>query len=98
MLLEILKTKHARKLKDVASSAFSLKGERGNGNAYSLLIVRECLGDVIEGADTQLDQLKAVYAKLIRWLDILFKDGKLEEGFRKAGLDSGMVRQRIKAT
>jgi hypothetical protein len=49
---------------------------------------------VIQHAKTQADQLTAIHKKLTTWLEVLFKDGKLEEGFKKLGLDSGMEPQR----
>ncbi len=37
-----------------------LLGEPGNGNNHSLLIVRSCLGDVIEKANNQQEQLESI--------------------------------------
>lgn len=91
-LRDVLDAKRSALQKEAASVL--LKGERGNGNKYSLLIVRDCLGDVIRDRETQADQLTAIANKLARWLKILFEDGKLEEGFRKGGLHSGMARRR----
>ena len=86
--LDVLKAKQ-KELKRTAASVL-LKGERGNGNAYSLLIVRDCLGDVIGQAKSQAVQLTAIYKKLTTWLEILFKDWRIEDAFKKMGLDSGM--------
>jgi hypothetical protein len=86
--LDVLKAKQ-KELKRTAASVL-LKGERGNGNAYSLLIVRDCLGGVIGQAKSQADQLTAIHKKLTTWLEILFKDGRIKDAFKKMGLDSGM--------
>lgn len=86
--LDVLKAKREQ-LKNTAASVL-LKGERGNGNSHSILIVRDCLGDVIDNVKTEGDQLTAIHKKLTTWLEILFKDGKLENGFKKSFLDSGM--------
>jgi hypothetical protein len=64
--LAILEEKR-KKLKRTAASVL-LKGEHGNGNAYSVLIVRDCLADVIENAKTEAEQLEAIYKKLTQWL------------------------------
>jgi hypothetical protein len=81
-----------QKRKDLKRTAASvlLKGEHGNGNPYSVLIVRECLGGVIENANTEGEQLEAIHKKLTQWLQVLFKDGLLEKAFKKCHLDSGM--------
>ena len=92
--LDVLKTKQ-NELKQTAPSVL-LRGERGNGNAWSLMIVRDCLGSVIQQAKSQGDQLTAIHKKLTTWLEILFKDGKLERAFKKMGLDSGMENKRSK--
>ncbi|MFH0938736.1 MAG: hypothetical protein V1899_05590 [Planctomycetota bacterium] len=73
-----------------AAASVLLKGEYGNGNNYSLLIVRDCLADVIKDTQSSSDQLNAIHSKLVAWLEILFKDGKLEAAFKKSSLDSGM--------
>lgn len=87
-VLDILK----KKRKDFKKSAASvlLKGERGNGNPCSVLIVRDCLADVIDNAKTEARQLTAIYRRLTIWLEVLFKDGELENAFRKTSLKSGM--------
>ncbi len=76
-------------LKRTAASVL-LKGERGNGNAHTVLIVRECLGDLIERAKTEGEQLETIYKRLTSWLQVLFEDGILEDAFKKCQLDSGM--------
>lgn len=86
--LEVLRTKR-KQLKKTASSVLH-KGERGNGNAYSVLIVQECLADVIGDARTQAEQLVAIHLRLCTWLRLLFDDGTLESAFKKCGLNSGM--------
>lgn len=73
-----------------SAASVQLKGEPGNGNAYSVLIVRECLADVIENAKTVDDQLAATHGRLTDWLRVLFDDGSLEKAFKKCGIDSGM--------
>ncbi|HEY3968135.1 MAG TPA: hypothetical protein VGM05_26470 [Planctomycetaceae bacterium] len=85
-VLDVLASKRRMLLKTAASAL--LKGEPGNGNAYSVLIVRCCLGDLIERAKTANDQLAATQKMLNAWLKILFDDGKLESAFRKCKLDS----------
>jgi hypothetical protein len=69
-------------------SAVFLVGD--NDNAHSLLIVRNCLGDVIEKVKTPQEQLEVIYQTFKNWVEILFDDGALEKAFKKAGLDSGM--------
>jgi hypothetical protein len=86
--LQVLKSK--RKELRKTSPSVLLKGEHGNGNNYSILIVHDCLADVIEGAKTEVEQLGAIHKRLTRWLEILFKDGELETAFKTSGLDSGM--------
>ncbi len=68
-----------------------LKDEHGNGNPYSVLIAQECLGDVIQRAETPDDQLTAIHKTATDWLRVLFDDGKLERAFKKSRLDSGMA-------
>ena len=85
---DVLQAKRTE-LKKNASSVL-LKGERGNGNSYTLLIIQECLADVIGGAETQADQLVAIHERLGTWLHVLFDDGTLERAFKKCHLDSGM--------
>lgn len=84
----VLKGKRAALQKTAASVL--LKGEPGNGNPHSVLIVRECLADVIDGTHTAAEQLEKILKQFEKWLRVLFHDGKLEEAFRKSGLDSGM--------
>jgi len=45
---------------------------------------------VIDKAKGEPEQLTAIHKKLTTWLEILFKDGKLEDGLKASGLDSGM--------
>jgi len=78
-----------KKLSGRAASALLFR-EGGNGNTHSLLIVRSCLGNVIEKAATQQEQLEAIYQTLKGWGEILFADAALEKAFKQAGLDSGM--------
>jgi hypothetical protein len=89
--LNVLKNKR-KKLEENAASVL-LKGEPGNGNAYSVLMVQDCLADVIGKEKDASDQLSEIYTRLNIWLEILFKDGKLEEGFQASGLDSGMIKR-----
>jgi hypothetical protein len=85
--LDVIRAKRSE-LKKTASSVL-LKGERGNGNAYSVLILRECLADVIDNAKTQAHQLMAIHNRLSTWLGVLFDDGSLEKALKKCGLNSG---------
>jgi hypothetical protein len=78
-----------RKALKRSAASVLLKGEHGNGNAYSVLIVQDCLADVIENANTLEDQLAAIHGRLTTWLRVLFDDGSLEKAFKKCGLDSG---------
>lgn len=86
--LDVIQSKRSE-LKKTAPSVL-VKGERGNGNAYSVLIVRDCLADVIGKAKTQADQLVAIHERLGTWLHVLFDDGTLERAFKKCGLNSGI--------
>jgi hypothetical protein len=82
----------ARKRKQLSAVAASvlLLRESGNGNSHSVLIMRSCLGDVIEKATTQQAQLDAIYQSVSAWGKALFDDGALEKAFKQSGLDSGM--------
>jgi hypothetical protein len=86
--LEVLKDKRKELQEGAASVLF--KGERGNGNNWSVAIIRACLGDVIENAKTEAEQLTAIHKRLVTWLGVLFDDRKLEDGLKKSGLSSGM--------
>jgi hypothetical protein len=86
--LDVMNDKR-NELRKTAASVL-LKGEPGNGNKWSIMIVRDCLGDVIGNSKTEADQLVVVQQRLSTWLDVLFKDGRLEKAFKKCGLDSGM--------
>jgi len=88
-VLNVLNEKRNDLLRLPAKSVL-LKGERGNGNPWSVLIVQDCLADVIDKAKGEPEQLTAIHKKLTTWLEILFKDGKLEDGLKASGLDSGM--------
>jgi hypothetical protein len=55
-----------------------------------VLIVQDCLADVISNTTTEADQLAAIHAKLANWLHVLFDDGSIEKAFKKSHLDSGM--------
>lgn len=77
------------KLAHLSASVLLLR-ERGNGNNHTLLIVRSCLGDVIETARDPQEQLEAIHQTLKGWGEALFGDGLLEIAFNQAGLDSGM--------
>jgi hypothetical protein len=79
-----------RKLLLSLASSVLLLGDHGNGNPHSLLMVRSCLGDVIEKATSQQAQLDAIYQTVSGWGKALFSDGTLEKAFKRAGLDSGM--------
>jgi len=74
-----------------SSASVAMKGERASPNPYSLLVVRECLADVLERASGTDDQLGAVHRRLCRWLETLFGDGRLEEAFGKTVLSSGLT-------
>jgi hypothetical protein len=82
----------ARKRGILSTQAASvlLLGERGNDNEHSLLIVRSCLGDLIEKTTTQQEQLETIHRTFKTWGESLFSDGMLEGAFKKAGLDSGL--------
>jgi hypothetical protein len=86
--LDVMKEK-GKELRKTAASVL-LKGEPGNGNKWSIMIVRECLGDVICDAKTEADQLAVIHQRLSTWVDVLFKDGRLEKALAKCGLDSGL--------
>ena len=86
--LDVLKEKR-NKLTLTAASVL-LKGEPGNGNSYSVLMVQHCLADVICNAKGEPEQLTAIYERLTTWLKVLFEDGELEDGLKASGLDSGM--------
>lgn len=79
-----------KQLSSLASSVLLL-GEPGNGNNYSTLIMRSCLGDVIAKATTQQAQMETIYQAFSAWGKALFSDGALEKAFKKAGLDGGMT-------
>lgn len=87
--IQVLRKKQTALLAAGAPSAL-LKGDSGNGNPYSLLIVRDCLGVVLDGIASQTEQLSAIHRKLNTWLEILFQDGETEQAFKALGLDSGM--------
>lgn len=55
-----------------------LRGERGNGNPWGLLIAQKCLVDVIENCTSENDQLKAIYEYCKGLITILFGDPNLE--------------------
>jgi len=86
--IEVLESKRSE-LQHIAKSVL-FKGDRGNRNNYSVVIIRECLGDIIEKAETEADQIIAIHSRLESWLRALFGDGKLEKSFKKVELDSGM--------
>lgn len=87
-VLDVLAQKR-KQLRKTAASVL-LKGDPGNGNNYSVLIVRDCLADVIKNEESESGQLMAIHKRLTSWLGILFNDGKLETAFRKVSLDSGL--------
>jgi hypothetical protein len=87
-VLDLLKAKRDE-LKQKAASVLC-KGDSGNGNKHTMLIVRDCLADVIENAKTEAEQLEAIHKKLTTWLDILFSDGKIEKALQQPSLDLGM--------
>jgi len=66
-----------------------LPRDDANGNRHTILIVRSCLGKVIQGKQERHAQLEAIHTTIRRWLEILFKDGVLEEKFKESGLNSG---------
>ena len=87
-VLDVLAEK--RKLVKASAASVLLKGERGNGNPWSVLIVRDCLADVLGGAAATDGQLTAIHARLVGWLRVLFGGGDLEGALKKCKLDSGM--------
>jgi hypothetical protein len=87
-VLDEMRSKRSELRKSAAS--ILLKEETGSGNKWSIMIVRECLADVIGDAKTEADQLAVIHNRLSTWLDVLFKDGRLEKALEECGLDSGM--------
>lgn len=87
-MLDVLAEK--RKLLSASAASVLLKGERGNGNPWSVLIVRDCLADVLGDTTATDDQLAAVHARLAGWVRVLFENGDLEGAFKTCKLDSGM--------
>lgn len=86
--MTVLKEKR-KELRKTRASVL-LKGEPGNGNDHTVMICRECLGNVIEDVKNLDDQLGAIHERLTTWLQVLFEDGTLEKAFKRSGLDSGM--------
>ena len=61
-----------------------LKGEKGNGNQYTLLIAQKCLADVIKNCDSETKQLEAIHNCFRQWLEALFSsDQNLEKALKK---------------
>jgi hypothetical protein len=87
-VLDVLERKR-QVLRNSAGSVLLL-GEPGNGNRHSLLIVRDCLADVIADASTEQDQLIRIHDRLHAWLTTLFADGELEAAFRQTPLSAGL--------
>lgn len=90
--LRVLREKKMKLSKTAASVL--LKGEGGNGNPHSVLIVRDCLADVIGNAKTVDQQLDAIHSRLASWLQDLFKDGRLDRALIRSGLNSGVKNTR----
>lgn len=67
-----------------------LHGDAGNGNRHTILIVRSCLGQVLQNQNKRKDQLQAIHSKLQKWCEILFKNEALENVLKSSGLDSGI--------
>lgn len=64
------------------------KGQRGNGNEWSLLIVQRSLARAIEGQGTEREQLDAIHRQIKEWCATLFSDGQLEAALRTIQSDS----------
>lgn len=60
-----------------------LRGERGNGNKWTLLIAQKCLADVIENCDSETKQLEVIYDCFLQWLTALFDDPNLEMALKE---------------
>ena len=63
-------------------------GDQGNGNEYTILIMRDCLKPFVEGKTTADEQVEAIRARVEEWATILFQDGELENAFYESKLDS----------
>ncbi len=55
-----------------------LRGEKGNGSKWTLLIAQKCLADVVVNCDSETKQLEAIYDCFKKWLTALFEDPNLE--------------------
>lgn len=63
------------------ATAVQIRGETANG--YTLLLVREPLSKVIGGLEQEHEQLKAIYSRLEKWLQIVFQDGVVDKALRE---------------
>ena len=59
-----------------------LRNEPGNGNPWSLLIAQKCLAYVIDGHDSEEQQLQAIYKYFQQLLTSLFSNSQLEQELR----------------
>lgn len=69
-----------------------IKGEKGTGNPWTLLIAQKCLVDVIENCDSEAKQLEAIYGCLRQWLTALFSDEKLKDALRTLRHRTGTIK------
>lgn len=60
------------------------KSDRGNGNRNSLVIVRSCLADTVDGTTNENEQVERIHCKLTGWFRVLFEDGLLESAILEA--------------
>jgi hypothetical protein len=58
-----------------------LKGEPGNGNLHTLLLVQRSLLDIIDGIRDDEGQVAAIYEVMARWCRILFGDRRVVLAF-----------------
>ncbi len=69
--------KEQRQMLQATGAVAQLLGEPGNGNPYTLLIVRRSLASIIEGIDGEREQLGAIHAILQAWCDLLFTQSQI---------------------
>lgn len=60
-----------------------LRGERGNGNEWTLLVAQKCLAEVVVNCNSEKKQLEAIYDCFKKWLTTLFEDQNLEMLLKK---------------
>lgn len=85
--VELVIRERRREIEKYAHSVL-VKGEAGNGNGYSVVIIQESLLKVLDGAKNETDQLRAIYKRLIKWLELVFDDGLMEKALKRVGLNS----------